>query len=83
MDLDFCAQFQIVRPTMWFSKVLGSVPGMFVGGAEELKRHFDCVRRGETVFHEQGALGSSVEKEAVYGEQVPPLRKFSGSIIEW
>ncbi|KAG5017785.1 hypothetical protein GLYMA_08G346100v4 [Glycine max] len=38
VDLDFRAQFEIARPTRRFSEALAAVPGVFVGGAEELKR---------------------------------------------
>ncbi|KAK7293189.1 hypothetical protein RJT34_16052 [Clitoria ternatea] len=38
IDLDFRAQFEIARPTRRFSEVLCSVPCVFVGEAEELKR---------------------------------------------
>ncbi|XP_058741435.1 uncharacterized protein LOC131613811 [Vicia villosa] len=38
VDLEFRAQFEIVRPTQRFSEVLSSVPGVFVGGETELRR---------------------------------------------
>ncbi|QCE11426.1 uncharacterized protein LOC114182924 [Vigna unguiculata] len=38
VDLDFHAQFKIVRPTRRFSDVLAAVPCIFVGCEEELKR---------------------------------------------
>jgi len=38
VDLDFRAQFEIARPTKQFSDVLATVPSIFVGCAEKLKR---------------------------------------------
>lgn len=63
VDLDFRAQFEIVRPTRRFSTVLDAVPGVFVGGAEELRRTVstvcDAARR---CFRSRGLL-------------IPPWRK--------
>ncbi|CAJ1921210.1 unnamed protein product [Sphenostylis stenocarpa] len=38
VDLDFRAQFEVARPTRQFAEVMNTVPGIFVGRAEELKR---------------------------------------------
>lgn len=38
VDLDFRAQFEIARFTRRFAEALASVRGLFVRGAEELKR---------------------------------------------
>ncbi|KAK7395406.1 hypothetical protein VNO78_15964 [Psophocarpus tetragonolobus] len=43
VDLDFRAQFEIARPTRRFSEALAAVPGVFVGGEEELKRTVSTV----------------------------------------
>ncbi|KAJ8748238.1 hypothetical protein K2173_000646 [Erythroxylum novogranatense] len=38
VDVDFAAQFEIARPTGQYSKVLQSLPRVFVGKGEDLKR---------------------------------------------
>ncbi|XP_054781299.1 uncharacterized protein LOC129295402 [Prosopis cineraria] len=38
VDIDFAAQFEIARPTCKYSEILSSLPSIFVGTAEELKR---------------------------------------------
>ncbi|KAK7339093.1 hypothetical protein VNO77_19736 [Canavalia gladiata] len=43
VDLEFRSQFEIARPTRRFSEMLSSVPGVFVGGQEELKRTVSVV----------------------------------------
>ncbi|RHN45746.1 hypothetical protein MtrunA17_Chr7g0234691 [Medicago truncatula] len=43
VDLDFRAQFEIVKPTRRYSEVLNLVPGVFVGGEIELKRTVSIV----------------------------------------
>ena len=71
VDLDFRAQFEIARPTTRFSEVLGSVPGVFVGGEEELKRTVsivcDAARR---CFRSKGL-------------SVPPWRKKRFMVNKW
>ncbi|KAF3435914.1 hypothetical protein FNV43_RR23006 [Rhamnella rubrinervis] len=38
VDLDFAAEFQIARPSSQYASLLQSLPSVFVGNAEELKR---------------------------------------------
>ncbi|XP_010486283.1 PREDICTED: uncharacterized protein LOC104764448 [Camelina sativa] len=38
VDLDFASRFQIARPTAQYARVLQSLPAVFVGRGEELKR---------------------------------------------
>ncbi|XP_028765315.1 uncharacterized protein LOC114723288 [Neltuma alba] len=38
VDVGFAAQFEIARPTSKYSEILSSLPSIFVGKAEELKR---------------------------------------------
>lgn len=38
VDLDFAAEFEIARPSVHYSKLLESLPRVFVGSGDELKR---------------------------------------------